>query len=735
MRNILVLVMLLPVLTFGQNTLTGKIINNSNQDPLPFVNIYFPQLETGTSSIEDGSFSLENLPDGKFRIIISYIGFQTFSQLISVPAKSELIIELQPSAIEMEEVLISTPFHKLQSENVMKVEQLKVNELRKNGMVTLSRAISDIPGVSSISTGLGIGKPVIRGLSSNRVLVYAQGIRLENQQFGEEHGLGISDSGIESVEVIKGPASLLYGSDALGGVLYLNPERFANQNSTAADLNTTYFSSTQGYSTNLGFKSSGKALKFLVRGSLAAHSDYENDLYRVTNSRFKERDLKAGIGFQKSKFKTDLRYNINDSNLGLPEEIGDQSTDKNPILPNQELQNHILSSKSSWFFPKSILEMNLGYISNDRKEFEEHDHGEEEEEGQQEEEEGPALHMKLKTFNYNLQYSINSDLKNDKTLETIVGIQGMIQDNANFGEELLIPDARTTDFGIMATSHIHFEKVGLQFGARFDTRKIDVEESFETNYSSFNFASGIKYDFNEAFIGRLNLASGFRAPNLAELASDGTHEGTNRYEIGNPDLNNERNFQSDLTLEHRSDHLEIMVNGFYNRVSDFIFLSPNGEFVNEDPVFVYLQDDARLYGGEIMLHFHPHPLDWLHIESSFEIVRGKQDDDRSLPLIPANILSNTLRFEFDEEWVKNGFGFLTLSHTFDQENISEFETRTGGYSLLNAGIGGTVSIFNNPLELNLSATNLLDKVYVNHMSRLKADGIPNMGRNISFGLR
>ena len=217
---------------FSQNSFEGKLIDKNTSEPLVFANIYMPQLEKGTSSNDDGTFLLLNIPNGPFKVVFSIIGYETYSENITFPIKAPITFSLLPSAIEMEEIIISTPFHKLQSENVMKVEREDISDLKAKGAATLAQGITEIAGVESVTTGVSIGKPVIRGLSSNRVLVYTQGVRLENQQFGDEHGLGLNDSGIESVEVIKGPASLLYGSDALGGVLYLNPERFAIENST-----------------------------------------------------------------------------------------------------------------------------------------------------------------------------------------------------------------------------------------------------------------------------------------------------------------------------------------------------------------------------------------------------------------------------------------------------------------------------------------------------------------------
>ena len=726
---------------YAQNTLIGSVLDKNTKEPLVFANIYLPQLEKGGTTNDEGHYMLSNVPNGTYSIVVSIIGYETFSRNINFPYTDDLNIELVPSAIEMEEIIISTPFHKLQSENVMMVERKTIANLKAKGAVTLADGLTTIAGVESITTGISIGKPVIRGLSSNRVLVYTQGVRLENQQFGDEHGLGLSDAGIESVEVIKGPASLLYGSDALGGVLYLNPERFANANTNKADASYNYFSSTKGFNTDAGYKASGEHLKFLFRGSLAEHSDYNTADYRVTNSRFREQDFKAGVGYQKSNFKTEVRYNVNNSKLGIPDEVGEQNTKRTPLLPFQEITNHVLSSKSTVFFNNSSLDVSLGLLYNDRKEFENHhdhgDHGNQDEEDHDEHDEHDdhedlqaALHMKLKTFNYDIKYNLPTLGK----FETIVGLQGMSQSNANYGEEYLIPDATTNDFGVLATSHIHFENSDIQIGARFDHRTIDVISGLNKDFSSFNGAIGYKTKFAKIITTRINFASGYRAPNLAELTSDGTHEGTNRYEIGNENLKNEQNFQADLALEYKNEHIEIFANAFYNKVNNYIFISPNGELIQNTPVYNYLQEDANLYGGEIGLHIHPHPLDWLHFESSFETVTGKQKNDSYLPLIPSNSLSNTLRVEFETKSVQKLYAFVRLNTNFKQSNITAFETATNGYNLFGAGFGGTVALFRNNLDIRISGSNLTDKKYINHLSRLKSEGIYNIGRNINVGL-
>jgi iron complex outermembrane receptor protein len=309
----------------------------------------------------------------------------------------------------------------------------------------------------------------------------------------------------------------------------------------------------------------------------------------------------------------------------------------------------------------------------------------------------------------------------------------MHQVNNNFGEELLIPDAITNDIGVLAMSHIHFEKVDMQLGARYDTRNINVINGINRNFNSFNGALGAKTNLAKNITTRINLATGFRAPNLSELTSDGNHNGANRYEIGNPNLKSEQNFQTDIAIEFKNEHLEIFANGFYNSINNYIFLSPTGDFINEDPVYSYLQDDANLYGGEFGLHIHPHPLDWLHFESSFEMVTGKQQNNDYLPLIPANSLTNIIRIEFDKPWIAKGYSFIKLKTAFNQNNVSPFEVTTPGYSLLSAGLGGCFSLFNKELNISVSGNNLTNATYISHLSRLRPDGIFNMGRNINVG--
>ena len=731
MKNLIITLILgFSATVSAQNSVTGKITDTKNQAIIG-VSVYAPELHKGTSTDENGKYTLSNIPTGNVKLTFAFTGLATQNKTINVMKKENILdIILEETVLHMDEVIVSTAFNKIQSQNVMKVEHSTIKELQQKGTSTLIEGLATIPGVSQVSTGTSIGKPVIRGLSGNRVLVYSQGVRIENQQFGDEHGLGLNDAGIESVEIIKGPASLLYGSDALGGVLYFNPEKFANAGTFTTNFSQKFFSNTLGSNSSLGLKTSTENWKFLARGTYNTHSDYKISRGdRVTNTRYNETDFKTGIGYSNSKFSSVFRYNYNDLDLGIPEEgIAEQTTNKKTEYPKQAVFNHLLSLNNVFFFEKSKLDVDLGYISNDRSEFEDS--------------EVAVLHLKLNTFNYDAKYYLPQLGK----FESIVGIQGMHQTNANSGEEYLIPDATTNDFGVFGTGNYEWKSNVIQAGLRFDNRKITTtafgisgeEGSFKAidkSFDSFNSSLGYKTNLGKHLSLRLNVASGFRAPNLAELTSNGVHEGTNRYEVGNSDLKTEQNVQTDLNLEYKSSHIEFFVNGFYNHINNYIYTSSTGAIIDDNAVFDYIQNDAKLFGGEIGFHFHPHPLDWLHYETSFANVTGKKQNGDYLPLIPANNWNNTIRTEFKIiNWLEDGFATLNISSTFNQDNVSGFETKTDGYTLLNLGFGGKVKLGKTIFDLNLNANNLLDKEYTAHLSRLKTDGIPNIGRNIVLGL-
>ncbi|MDR2684111.1 MAG: TonB-dependent receptor [Prevotellaceae bacterium] len=319
----------------------------------------------------------------------------------------------------------------------------------------------------------------------------------------------------------------------------------------------------------------------------------------------------------------------------------------------------------------------------------------------------------------------------------IAGSQGMWQVNKNLGEEVLIPDAQTVDAGVFAVTDFYYSKKSfLQFGARFDNRNIRAVGESNTmllhkNYPAVNFSAGIFQPIYKNLSMRLNLSSGFRSPTMYELLSDGVHHGTNRYEKGNSTLKTENSYQADLALNFRNEHLELSVNPYVNYFRNYIFLQPRGEEIDAMPVYDYTQQDAMLYGGEADFHFHPHPIDWLHIDGSYSITYGENLHHEFLPLMPAQKIKTTLQGNFKFRKIVQKFSvFVNYQYSFAQNRIAEYETQTPDYHLVNCGIDFDFKFGKQKLFLNISVNNLLNAKYFDHLSRYKSEGILNIGRNI-----
>ncbi|MDR2805391.1 MAG: TonB-dependent receptor [Dysgonamonadaceae bacterium] len=637
----------------------------------------------------------------------------------------------------LQEIKVSGYSSRLQGENVANVEKLSLRETPFLG-TSLSEKLTWIAGIDNYSTGTGIGKPVIRGLSGNRIAVFSQGVRIENQQWGDEHGLGLDDNGYEQVEIIKGPASLLYGSDALGGVLFFADERYAANNNIEAAINSEFHSNSTGFRNNAAFKLSKDKFHLNLFGGYTTHTDYFDGYnQRTPNSRFNTNDFKTTLAYTGNTFVTSLKYNRLNEKYGLTEVEEDHEemilNGRTPQLPYQNLNTHLLAWENTVFFANhSKLKFDVGYIFNQRQEFEDehhHDEGEpDEDEDPGESGEEAALDMNLSTLSYSAKwYSPRWN-----RWELIAGSQGLFQTNKNHGEEQLIPDASTLDVGAFAMTNFYYgEKAYWQSGIRFDNRNIQTSDNIlNNNYFAFNFSTGIFQPLTENFSLRVNLSSGFRSPNMFELLSDGIHHGANRYEIGNAELKTENSYQADATLNYKTLHFEAFISPYFNYIRHFIYLQPAAESIDETPVYNYSQTDAFLYGGETGIHLHPHPWDWLHIECSYANTLGRDIDKNYLPLMPSQKLKANVSAVFTPEKVLKKYSFyLQNLYSFAQNLVAREETATPSYNVLNGGVLLEFQFGKQRLLLNLSANNLLNERYFDHLSRYKTEGIYNQGRN------
>ena len=666
--------------------------------------------------------------------------------------------------VELDEIVLSIPFGQTLGKSVIKVDKIKLNDINPIIKQYISKSISRLPGVSIITTGPNIAKPSVRGLSFNRVLVYNQGVRLENQQWGEEHGIGISSSGAESVEVVKGPLYVLYGSDAMGGVIYVEPENYSSTDGFSVDYTGIYNSNYNGFNNNLGLSGKSGKFSYLLRADLIDNDNFSTPDHEIENTWFEQNEIKAGVSYESEKFTSDLRYSRTDSDIGIPhmdeghddhghddhddhddhdEEGHDDHDDHDEEGHYQELKHTTLTWKNTFDLGNNhILDVTLGQQFNERKEFGGHGeegHDDHEEEGHDDDhddhddhdgheghEEGEAeLDMELLTNTLDIKLV----MPQNEDFNLIIGSNILSQENKNFGHEILVPDSEMNDFGLFGLAEFTMDNSSqLLAGVRYDSRSIS-SGTISNDFSNFNGSIGLKKDFSNSTL-RFNISSGFRAPNLIELFADGVHHGSFQYKKGNSNLVAEKSIQTDLSLQINNQNSLVSFDLFFNEIADYIYLAPSNGFEDGFRVYDYLQQDATLYGGEIHLNKET-GISWLSYYTSLEFIYAETTDGEALPFISPLTFNQVFNLDFSDNYSLE-IDFLAKAK---QGRVSTFEETTDGYTLLNLSGVWETQFLDNELDIFWSVNNVFDKEYYDHLSRLKTAGIHEMGRNISVGIK
>ena len=779
-----------PRLARTTGVVAGRITDAGSGKALPGATVYFPDLRRASAADTAGRFAVGNLPLGDFLVQVRFLGYTTVVRTVRTGAGQPLEVALAPATTEIGQVVVtgvsaSTEMRR----SPIPTSVVDQTRLRQAAATNAVDAIAHTPGLNQITTGAAISKPIIRGLGANRVITLNNGAKQEGQQWGDEHGIEIDEYSIDKAEIIKGPGSLLYGSDGLAGVINFLPAEPVEDGRIIGSVAANYQSNNyqQGYSVMNAGNLNG--FNWLVRGSGKVAADYRNRYDgRVYNSGFRELNGSGYVGLNKNWGYTHLTFNSFNQELGLIEGERDSlsggfvranSQGEEELVrgrgfsgygldvPRQQINHLRLGLDNNFVLGRHRLTLNVGWQQNLRREF-----------GNPLDTNENSLFFQLRTVDYALRWF----LPELNGWSTTVGTSGMQQQNQNKGVEFLIPAYTLTDGGVFGVTKKSFGKVDLSGGLRYDIRHIGADAlylntdeqpvpvglgetkfaGFESTFRNVSGSVGGTYNISEKWLIKANMARGFRAPNIAELGSNGVHEGTTRYELGAPDLKPETSFQLDGGVAFTSEHVGLTVDVFRNRISNYIFprriaaadgsdsLSTDG-----DRVFRYGQGDARLAGGEISLDLHPHPLDWLHFENSFSMVRAIEFDQpegqQYLPFIPADRLQSELRVNFRKVGrtrLHNLYARGTVEHNFAQSRIfSAFDTETAtpAYTLVNAGIGAdVVSRTDKTLfSLYLAANNLFDVGYQNHLSRLKYTavnyatgrvGVFNMGRSLSVKL-
>jgi iron complex outermembrane receptor protein len=562
----------------------------------------------------------------------------------------------------------------------------------------------------------------------------------------------------------------------MAGVIHLLSFVPTPANTIRSTITSSYFTNNHMRSLSGNVSGNKNGINFGMYGSLKQAADYRNryDGY-VFNSKFNEHNYGAQLGYNGSWGYSHLLLSVFHLNTGMIE--GTRNEDggfikdlpggeviqptksdflsTTPTVPYQSVIHQKAILDNSFRIGKNRLTLNLGFQQNSRFEY-----------GNPDDINEASLNFILKTLTYNAQFH----LMENKGWKQTVGINGMQQQNTNKGLEQLIPDYRLLDAGLFYYAQKEIKNWNLSGGLRWDNRQVNANAlmdgvnqkgtAFEKKFSNFSGSIGFTRPLFQNMLVKFNVARAFRAPSLAELASNGAHEGTIRYEYGDQTLKNETSTQLDAGLEFNSEHVSVNLSGFVNRFDNFIFYRKLQNKLGNDSIvikdgkeltaFTFSQHQANMAGMEASIDFHPHPLDWLHIENTFSMVSGRfsqaLDGSVNMPFMPAPRWITEIRAEVNAKDKKlyHYYAHLEIDNSFSQRRAFagyNTETATAGYTLVNAEMGFDFQAGKQKFGIYLLANNIFDVAYQNHLSRLKytdqnpitkRTGVFNMGRNFAI---
>ncbi|GEO10023.1 TonB-dependent receptor [Segetibacter aerophilus] len=789
-------------------SITGRVTNQKNDSAMAGASVYIPDLKTGTATDEKGYYTLQNIPAGDYIIQAGFVGYKSNLKNISLTQNMTLNFTMTESITEEMEVVV-TGSSKATSIRRSPIPIVAVNRqyLQQNLSTNIIDAISHVPGINAVTTGPNVSKPFIRGLGFNRILTLYDGVRQEGQQWGDEHGIEIDQNTVDRVEVVKGPASLIYGSDAVAGVINLIPVNPATGDGVVGGISNEY-QTNNGLIANSATLAGSKN-SFTWRGTFTHKmaTNYRNKIDgRVYGTAFRETDFSGLIGLNRDWGYSHLGFSTYNDLQEIPDGSRDSATRRftkqiteadtiRPIVSRSELQSYKITplhqrvqhyrlyTANSFSVGKGRVALNLAYQKSIRQEF-----------SHPQSPEVAGLYLILNTFSYDVKYYF----REKKGFSLTTGINGMYQNNnPEKGTDFIIPAYHQFDAGPFIFVKKSLSKLEIAGGLRYDIRNFNNEALFtkedpatgftyavsganrtgaqkpfyayQHTFSGVSGSVGLSYRFSDNLTAKLNIGRGFRAPNISEISANGVHPGTSIYQLGNLNFKPEFSLQEDLGINYNTPHITINAEIFNNNVSNFIFnqkvLNNKGEdsvIVPGNQTFQFQAAKAHLYGAEISVDIHPHPLDWLHFENSLSLVYGNNqgvnnqkslsDSSKYLPFVPPLHTFSEIRGNFKKlsRHFSNAFVKVQLENYAAQKRVYlayNTETYTPGYRTVNAGFGADVTNAKGKTIVTFSviADNLFDVAYQSHLNRLKYfepypnssrqyNGIYNMGRNFSLKL-
>jgi iron complex outermembrane receptor protein len=766
-----------------QAQVSGRVVDDTGT-PLPGATVQLIPDSLIRITGLDGEFSFPQPPTGRHTLRISYIGYEPQRRQIQVgQSPMEVPIVVLKQGEELLETVIVTEEHAKQ-EGALATEHFTGKVIEENLQGTFAQSIDRLPGMSAINIGVGIAKPVIRGLSSNRIIVNNQGVKQEGHQWGADHGLEIDQFGVERVEIIKGPASLQYGSDGLGGVINIMPGRIPPEGTVVGSVlgvhktNNAHWGGSANLSMNIdGFFVAGRYSQqdfadYRVPAEQFTYNSFTLPIFdqQLKNTAGKERNYSFTAGLNREWGVTRLTFSeyrleagLFSGAVGIPRSytLQDDGNPRDIDIPKQEVVHTKLSLHQDFLLKNGHINFNLGYQRNLRQEFsfpEFHsipssliDPGN-----------TLGLQFDLKTYSGNLHY----EREYDTGWRQVHGGNVQWQHNQRAGFEFLLPNFRTFRAGVFSLVEKQMNNGWLlNGGLRFDYATNDTEfyrqwvwDSNENITDSLIAPKTTPEFFNwSASAGgalplwdgqtqlKVNFGKSFRVPYPAETVSNGIHHGTFRHEVGTPGLESEHGYQFDLSLEWNKPRFSGSFATYFNYFDNYIYLGPTfparfSPLPESGQIFQYRQDDAIYTGFEVQYDWTLLPN--LSFSQTADFVQSYNIRTQlALPFTPQPSVQTSLRYTLPERngLLQSAYAEINHQYTFAAEGqyrIDRSERATPAYQLWGGALGINFhGISNAPIKLNVQLQNAFDTFYLNHLSRYRLINVPEQGRNLVVSLK
>lgn len=839
MKNLLLLSLsvIFCLQSIAQNSLSGKI-TGADSTALDGAVIYIPDLKVGASAKADGSYTITKLPKGTYLVEVRYLGFNHATQVVKIEGDAKLDVRLESSAVQEDDVVVTgNSLARSADQTPQQTSEVSNQDLAENSATNVIDALVKAPGVSGITDGQSITKPVIRGLGYNRVLTVNDGVVQQDQAWFDEFGIEADPDAVDRAEILKGPASLAYGSDAIAGVINLIPERPLPEGQIKADIKSNYQSNNGLVNAALHIAGTNSGISWSARVDYTMAHAYQNayDGY-VINTQFNNFNADGTLGLHRKWGYTQIHASYFELQTGIidgtRDSLGNQlrpvaypgvdggqgngpggpfwvlptnqeAKSYTPFVINQRIRHTKLVWDNSFAVGKGRITALFSWQRNQRQENNDPTQ--------------PNV-SDIYYFSDAATYDLRYISQNYSGFDFSVGANGSYQTSKSIGTLQLIPNYNLTQVGGFFIGNYKYKNLTLSGGIRYDVRlfkggdswvdstqvptsptaagAIHEFEGFSSTFSGLSASLGATYALPHGLYLKGNVARGFRAPNVAECAANGVHDGTPVWELGNHALSPEASLEGDLAFGLNHKDVSFEIDGFINNIDNFIYakslkstLGPDasnnytGDSINNTfynvalgnaPIYKYTQGRALLYGGEAILDIHPSAAPWFDFKSSVSVVQGGlvgvADSIKILPFMPPTRVIADIKINLNKigrsnpmsKVIKNSyikFGILACMQqdkiyqesavynnlgTASPEYIAS-KSATPGYVLFNLGAGGDLQTSKGHTfaKLYLIVNNLLNTTYMDYMSRYKylpvnpisgRVGVFNMGRNVSIKL-